>query len=65
MRMLWEKKIQLGKETQEALNPAYGAGEQRAMKKEINRMTLKLAQMKREQEQLIQVCLLSLRCLVA
>ena len=53
--MLWDKKIQLGKETQEALDPNVGAAEHRAMRKEINRMELKLGSLKREQEQLIQV----------
>lgn len=51
--MLWEKKTQLEKETQEALDPEYGQPELLAMKKEIHRMRLRLAQLKRQQEKMI------------
>jgi hypothetical protein len=52
--MLWEKKIQLERETQEALDPEYGQPEIVGMKKEIHRMTLRLGQLKRQQERMIQ-----------
>lgn len=42
--MLWEKKIQLERETQEALDPDYGQPEIKGMKKEIHRMQLRLNQ---------------------
>jgi hypothetical protein len=51
--MLWEKKIQLERETQEALDPEYGQPEIKGMKKEIHRMKLRLAQLKRQQEKMI------------
>jgi chromosome segregation ATPase len=52
--MLWEKKIQLERETQAALDPEEGKGEVQAMEKEIHRMELRHEMLKREQEQLIQ-----------
>jgi len=52
--LLWEKKIQLAKETQEALNPEYGQPEIQGMKKEIHRMKLRLQQLQRQQEKMIQ-----------
>ena len=52
--MLWEKKIQLEKETQEALDPEYGQPEIKGMKKEIHRMRLRLSQLQRQQEKMIQ-----------
>jgi hypothetical protein len=51
--MLWEKKIQLAKETAEALNPNIGAAETRALSKEIQRLKAQLVQMRKQQEILI------------
>merc|ERR1719305_401236 len=51
--MLWERKITLGKEMQEALDPAVGQVESTAMQKEIHRMELRHDQLKRRQEQMI------------
>jgi len=51
--MLWEKKIQLEKETQEALDPEVGMAEARGMEKEIHRMKLRYATLQREQERMI------------
>jgi coiled-coil domain-containing protein 40 len=51
--MLWEKKIQLARETQAALDPDVGGAEIRSMQSEIHRMELRLTSLKREQEQLI------------
>lgn len=52
--VLWEKKIQLEKETQEALDPEYGQSEIKGMKKEIHRMQLRLTKLKLQQERLTQ-----------
>eukprot|EP00898_Chlorokybus_atmophyticus_P004526 jgi/Chlat1/5074/Chrsp33S08960 len=51
--MLWERKIQLEKETQEALDPEAGNEIQAAMQKEIHRMKLRHAELLRRQEKLI------------
>jgi chromosome segregation ATPase len=51
--MLWEKKIQLEKETQAALDPEVGQAEARSMEKEIHRMRLRLETLKRDQERMI------------
>ena len=51
--LLWERKIQLEKETQEAIDPEYGKAEIAGMKKEIHRMELRLNQLQREQERMI------------
>ncbi|KAJ3359368.1 Coiled-coil domain-containing protein 40 [Kappamyces sp. JEL0680] len=51
--MLWEKKIQLAKETQSALDPNVGATEIREMSLEIHRMTLRYASMLKLQEKMI------------
>lgn len=51
--MLWQRKIHLEQEMQQALDPSVGELETTAMKKEIHRMTLRLEQLKRRQEQLI------------
>lgn len=51
--LLWEKKIQLEKETQAALNSSEHANEIKGMEKEIHRMQHKLEQMKRQQENMI------------
>lgn len=50
--LLWEKKIQLDKETREALDPTVGVKESENMEREIHRMTLRLEALKREQERL-------------
>ena len=52
--MLWERKIQLEKETQSALDPEFGGAILAAMKKEIHRMKLRYAELLRRQEKLIQ-----------
>ncbi|KAI9221062.1 hypothetical protein BC828DRAFT_382016 [Blastocladiella britannica] len=51
--MLWEKKIQLAKETREALDPNIGAQEIQEMTAEIHRMELRLANLQSVQEKLI------------
>ncbi|KAJ3200819.1 Coiled-coil domain-containing protein 40 [Entophlyctis luteolus] len=51
--MLWEKKIQLAKETQAALDPNIGATEIREMSIEIHRMKLRYASMLKLQERMI------------
>merc|ERR1711879_532986 len=51
--LLWERKITLEKEMQEALDPNIGQADSSAMKKEIHRMELRLAQLKRRQESMI------------
>jgi len=50
--LLWEKKIQLDKETREALDPSVGQSEVSNMEKEIHRMEVRLETLKREQERL-------------
>eukprot|EP00854_Cymbomonas_tetramitiformis_P019643 gene19643-23495_t len=52
--MLWERKIALEKEMQEALDPSIGGDIVDAMKKEIHRMTLRHAELLKQQERLIQ-----------
>merc|ERR1712056_101233 len=51
--LLWERKITLEKEMQEALDPNIGQADAAAMRKEIHRMELRLDQLKRRQEQMI------------
>jgi chromosome segregation ATPase len=51
--LLWEKKIQLEKETQAALDPSVGQGEVHAMEKEIHRMELRQATLRGERERLV------------
>jgi hypothetical protein len=51
--MLWEKKIQLAKETQAALDPNIGATEIKEMTLEIHRMKLRLSSMQKLQEKMI------------
>jgi hypothetical protein len=51
--MLWEKKIQLAKETQAALDPNIGASENRDMESEIHRMKLRYTSMMKVQEKMI------------
>ena len=50
---LWERKIQLERETQEALDPTVGTDVVGAMKKEIHRMQLRHRELLRKQEMLI------------
>jgi chromosome segregation ATPase len=50
--LLWEKKIQLDKETREALDPTVGQQEAQNMEHEIHRMSLRLETLRREQERL-------------
>jgi chromosome segregation ATPase len=52
--MLWEKKLQLAREMKEALDPSYGASELRTMEKEVSRMELRLSQIKKQQEVIVQ-----------
>mmetsp|Transcript_9071 Transcript_9071/g.15585 ORF Transcript_9071/g.15585 Transcript_9071/m.15585 type:complete len:897 (+) Transcript_9071:228-2918(+) len=51
--MLWERKIQLEKEMQDALDPTIGGDIVEAMKKEIHRMELRRTELARQQEKLI------------
>jgi len=51
--MLIERKIQLAKETIEALDPNVGRAENTKMKQEIHRMELRHTQLKKKQEQMI------------
>ena len=50
--LLWEKKIQIDKETREALDPSVGQQETINMEKEVHRMELRLEALKRDQERL-------------
>ena len=50
--LLWEKKIQLDKETRMQLDPSVGQKETENMEKEIHRMGLRFEALKREQERL-------------
>lgn len=52
--MLWEKKIQLEKETQAALDPNVGMQEARMMEKEIHRMTLRYESLCRDKEAMLE-----------
>jgi len=52
--MLWDKKIQLTKETKAAVNSEHGQGDIDNMKAEIHRMTVRYKQELRTQETLIQ-----------
>merc|ERR1711998_59609 len=51
--MLIERKIQLAKETIEALDPNVGRAENTKMKQEIHRIELRHVQLKKKQEQMI------------
>ena len=51
--LLWEKKIELERETQAALDPSVGTGEIKAMEIEIHRMKMRLEGLQREQEAMI------------
>ena len=50
--LLWEKKIQIDKETREALDPTIGQQETLSMEKEVHRMELRLEALRKEQERL-------------
>jgi chromosome segregation ATPase len=52
--MLCEKKLQLAKEMREALDPNYGAAQLAAMRKDISRMELRLKQIKKQQQTILQ-----------
>jgi coiled-coil domain-containing protein 40 len=51
--LLWEKKIQLEKETQETLDPSVGVSEGAAMEREIHRMRLRYEAIKRDQDRMV------------
>ena len=51
--LLWERKIQLEKEMQDALDPTIGQTEIVAMKREIHRMELRYEQLNKKQEKMI------------
>ncbi|PNH05352.1 Coiled-coil domain-containing protein 40 [Tetrabaena socialis] len=51
--MLWERKIQLGKEMADVLDPNVGQDVVSEMKKEIHRMQLRLGELMRLQEKLV------------
>ena len=51
--LLWERKIQLEKEMQDALDPEIGQTEIVAMRKEIHRMQLRYDQLRKKQEEMI------------
>lgn len=51
--MLWEKKIQIERETQEALDPEYGQPEIKGMEKEIHRMSHRLNKLLIHQEKMV------------
>jgi 16S rRNA C967 or C1407 C5-methylase (RsmB/RsmF family) len=51
--LLWERKIQLEREMQDALDPNIGQTEIVAMKKELHRMELRYEQLRKKQEEMI------------
>jgi chromosome segregation ATPase len=51
--LLWERKIQLEKEIQSALDPNIGQTELKVLKKDIHRMELRLEEIRKKQEQTI------------
>jgi len=51
--LLWERKIQLEKEIQAALDPNIGQSELKVLHKDIHRMELRLEEIRRKQEQTI------------
>ena len=51
--LLWERKITLEKEMQDALDPTIGQTEIVLMRKEIHRMQLRYYQLKKRQEEMI------------
>ncbi|KAL5473502.1 hypothetical protein EMCRGX_G027992 [Ephydatia muelleri] len=52
--MLWEKKIQIAKETHDAVDSNIGQAELKAMKSEIHRMQVRYEQLTKQQEKMIQ-----------
>ena len=50
---MWERKIQLEKERQDALDPTIGQTEIVAMRKEIHRMELRYDTLRKRQEEMI------------
>jgi len=48
--LLWERKIQLEKEIQEALGPKIGQLEIKLLKKDLHRMELRLDELRKNQE---------------
>lgn len=52
--MLWERKIQLLKETRAAVDTDFDQGEIKSMKAEIHRMEVRYAQLIRQQNKMIQ-----------
>ncbi|XP_014669906.1 PREDICTED: coiled-coil domain-containing protein 40-like [Priapulus caudatus] len=52
--MLWEKKAQLAREARDAVDSEAGRGEARAMRTEIHRMRVRLGELARAQERLVQ-----------
>lgn len=51
--MLWERKIQLEREMQETLDPNVGQQEIQALRKDLHLKELRLAEIKKEQDQLV------------
>jgi chromosome segregation ATPase len=51
--LLWERKIELEREMQNALDPNIGQTEIVAMKKELHRMELRYEQLRKKQEEMI------------
>jgi len=51
--ILWEKKIALERETQEALDPSAGEGEVQSMEREVHRMRHRYEALRRDQERLV------------
>jgi chromosome segregation ATPase len=52
--MLWEKQLQMAREMREALDPNYGVSELKTMKKEVTRMELRLKQIMKQQQIIVQ-----------
>ena len=52
--LLWERKTQLEKEIQNALDPNVGQTEIKSLQKDIHRMELRLEELRKRQEQTIQ-----------
>lgn len=53
--MIWERKLELEREMQAALEPEVGQDVAQSLRKEIHRMELKLGELLRHQESLIRV----------
>ncbi|XXQ37158.1 Coiled-coil domain-containing protein 40 [Plasmodiophora brassicae] len=52
--LIWERKINLEKETQQAIDPEVGQAEVEEMRREVHRMELRLNALKRAQEELME-----------